>query len=156
MSAADVRLRIEIWEGMTTYEPVPDDTMILAGCVMITNPRYAAKLNSGNLVYEHTLRSANLVYEQAGDRLGWLVYKFRSSAMVPPDKYPYGPYGRTHGLDDYWFFNPQERYFMIHPAMHVWHKTAVALTADAALELFQEAVDLRPPHPRTGIWPGGG
>jgi serine/threonine protein kinase len=152
LSATDVRLRIDIWEGMTTHAPVPDDTMILAACVMITNPRYAQKLNSGNLVYEHTLRSANLVYEQTGDRLGWQVYKFRSG-MVPPDKYPYGPYGRTHGLRDTDFFNPQERHWMIHPGLHVWNKTVVPLTANAALELFQEAVDLRPPDPRTGHYP---
>lgn len=156
LSAAGVRLRIEIWEGMTTSEPVPDDTMILAAGVMITNPRYAARLNSGDLVYENTLRSANLVYEQAGDRLGWQVYRFRSSALVAPAMYRYGPSGRTHGLDDYWFFNSQERYFMIHPVMHVWDKTVVALTTDTALELFQEAVDLRPPDPRTGIWPSDG
>ena len=58
LSTTDVRLRIDIWEGMTTDKPVPGDTMILAACVMITNPRYPTELNS-----------ANLVYEQVGDRL---------------------------------------------------------------------------------------
>jgi len=75
--------------------------------------------------------------------------------MVQPDKYSYGPYGRTHGLRHGDFFNPQQRYFMIHPAIHVWSKTSVALTAETALGLFQEAVDLRPQDPRTGIWPSG-
>jgi len=153
LSATDVRLRIDVWEDMTTYEPVPDDTMILAACVMITNPRYATKLNSGNLVYEEALRSANLVYEQIGDRLGWQVYKFRNG-VVPPDKYPYGPYGRTHGLRDTDFFNSRERYIMIHGGTHVWSKTVVRLAADAVLELFREAVDLQPPDTSTGLYPG--
>ena len=41
---------------------------------------------------------------------------------------------------------------MLHPVMHVWTKTVTALLAESLLELFQEAVDLRPPDPRTGIW----
>jgi hypothetical protein len=147
LSTADVRLRIDIWEDMTAYEPVANDTMILVGCVAITNPRFAAKLNSGNLVYEHTLRSANLVYEQTGGRLGWQVYKFRNG-VVPPNKYPYGPYGRTHGLRDTHFFNPQIRYSMIHGGIQAWSKTIEPLTADAALELFQEGVDLQSPDAR--------
>ena len=85
--------------------------MALAGCVMITNPSYSMELNS-----------ANLVYEQVGDRLAWQIYKFRSG-LVPPDRYPYGPYGRTHGLRHGEFFNPRERSFMLHPVMHVWSKT---------------------------------
>ena len=66
--------------------------------------------------------------------------------------YPYGPYGRTHGLRHGEFFDPRERYFMLHPVMHVWNKTITTLTAETLLELFQEAVDLRPPDPRSGIW----
>ena len=43
---------------------------------------------------------------------------------------------------------------MIHPVMlHAWTKTVVPLTAETALELFREAVDLRPPDPRTGLYP---
>ena len=43
---------------------------------------------------------------------------------------------------------------MIHPVMlHVWSKTVTPLTAETALELFQEAVDLQPPDPRTGLYP---
>lgn len=41
---------------------------------------------------------------------------------------------------------------MLHPVLHVWSKAVTALTAETLLELFQEAVDLRPPNPRTGIW----
>ena len=140
LTAGGVRLRIDLWEGMTTDQPVPGDTMALAGCVMITNPSYSTELNS-----------ANLVYEQVGDRLAWQIYKFRSG-LVPPDRYPYGPYGRTHGLRHGEFFNHRERSFMLHPVMHVWSKTVTPLTAETLLELFQEAVDLRPPDPRTGIW----
>jgi hypothetical protein len=140
LTAGGVRLRIDLWEGMTTDQPVPGDTMVLAGCVMITNPSYSAELNS-----------ANLVYEQVGDRLAWQTYKFRNG-LVQPDRYRYGPYGRTHGLRHGEFFNPQERSFMLHPVMHVWSKTVTPLTAETLLELFQEAVDLQPPDPRTGIW----
>ncbi|MGH3185032.1 MAG: hypothetical protein ACRDOE_24435, partial [Streptosporangiaceae bacterium] len=97
LTAGGVRLRIDPWEGMTTDQPVPGDTMVLAGCVVITNPSYSTELNS-----------ANLVCEQVGDRLAWQIYKFRSG-LVPPDRYSYGPYGRTHGLRHGEFFNPRER-----------------------------------------------
>jgi hypothetical protein len=125
---------------MTTSQRVEGDTMVLAGCVMITNPRYSTELNA-----------ANLVYERADDRLAWRIYKFRNS-IVTPDRYPYGPYGRTHGLRHGEFFDPRERYFMLRPVMHVWSKIVTTLTAETLLELFQEAVDLLPPDPRTGIW----
>ena len=45
--------------------------MVLAGCVMITNPSYHTELNS-----------ANLIYERVDDRLAWQIYKFRSG-LVP-------------------------------------------------------------------------
>jgi len=114
--------------------------MVLAGSVIITNPSYPTELNS-----------ANLVYEQVGDRLSWQIYKFRSGP-VPPDRYRYGPYGRTHGLRHGEFFDSRERYFMIHPGMHVWSRTVTPLTAETVLELFQEAVDfgLRIPAPAAG------
>jgi hypothetical protein len=140
LTVGGVRLRVDLWEGWTTRQPVPGDTMVLAGCVMITNPRYDTELNV-----------ANLVYEQVGDRLAWQIYKFRSS-FVPPDRYSYGPYGRTHGLLVGQFFDPLERNYMLRPVTHVWSKTVTTLTAETLLELFQEAVDLRPPDPRTGIW----
>jgi hypothetical protein len=133
LSTANVSLEIDIWEGKITDRPVPGDTMILAGCVMITNQRRPTALNS-----------ANLVYEQAGDRLGWQIYKFRNS-VLPPDRYPFGPYGRTHGLRHGDFSNPEMRSAMIHGGMQVWNMTVAPLTADTALELFQEAVDLQPP-----------
>ena len=118
--------------------------MVLAGCVMINNPRHPVPLNS-----------ANLVYEQVGDRLAWQIYKFSGGGH--PDRYRYGPYGRTHGLSERTFFDPQERLQMIRPAMfHPWTRTVTLLTAETLLGLFREAVDLRPPDPRTGIWPSGG
>ncbi|MFF3097711.1 protein kinase [Streptomyces cyaneofuscatus] len=136
-----VRLRINLWEDMTTDQPVPNDTMVLAGCVVITNRSYSTELNS-----------ANLVYEQVGDRLIWQIYKFHSG-MVRPERYAFGPFGRTHGFRHSDFFDSQERYFMLHPALHVWSKTVEVLTAETLLDLFKEAVDLRPPDPRTGRWP---
>jgi hypothetical protein len=144
LGMSNVKLEIQIWENMTTDEPVPGDTMILAACVMISNQRHFNPLNA-----------ANLVYEQAGDRLGWQIYKFRSHSLLQRDRYRYGPIGRTHGLRHGEFFDPRERGFMIHnPGIYAWRHTVDPLTADAALDLFQEAVDLQPPDPRTGLYPG--
>jgi hypothetical protein len=140
LSTADARLSLEIWED-GAYGGVVGDTMVVAGAVIITNRRYDTELNA-----------ANFVYEQIGDRLGWQVYRFRPG-MVAPDKYPYGPYGRTHGLKYSDFFGQWGRHFMVHPAMHVWQKAVVPLTRETLLELFREAVDLRAPDLRTGIWP---
>jgi hypothetical protein len=66
LTAGGVRLRIDLWEGMTTSQPVQGDTMVLAGCVMITNASYHTELNS-----------AHLIYERVDDRLAWRIYKFR-------------------------------------------------------------------------------
>ncbi|MFE5595373.1 protein kinase [Streptomyces sp. NPDC056549] len=140
LTAGEVRLRVDLWGESATSQPVPDDTMVLAGCVMITNPRYPTELNS-----------ANVVYEQVGDRYTWQIYRFHSG-MVDPAKYTFGPYGRTHGLQISDFFNAQERYYMLHSAMHVWTKRVETLTAETLLGLFKEAVDLRPQNPRTGLW----
>ena len=115
--------------------------MVLACCVMIINP------SSNN----RELNSANLVCERVDDRLTWQIYKFRSG-LVRPGRYPYGPYGRTHGLELQHFFDPRERSFMLRPVLHAWSNTVTMLTAETLLELFQEAVDLPPPDPRTGTW----
>ena len=143
--AGDVGLQIELWDRKRLghpVQPVQDDTMILVGGVMINNPSYSVGLNA-----------ANLVYEQVGDRLTWQIYRF-SSGFTQPDRYRrYGPYGRTHGMSVSTFFDPQERFAMLHSVMlHPWTKTVTPVTAETLLELFQEAVDLRPPDPRTGIW----
>jgi hypothetical protein len=143
LTAGDVGLRIELWDSRTRsrrVQPVQDDTMVLAGHVMINNPRQSVPVNS-----------ANLVYEQVGDRLAWQIYRFRGAG--DPSRYGYGPYGRTHGLSERTFFDPQERYAMLHSVMlHPWTKTITPLTAETLLELFQEAVELRPPDPRTDIY----
>jgi hypothetical protein len=141
MSTANISLRIDLWEDMTTDRPVEGDTMVLAGCVIVTNPRHPIELNA-----------ANVVYEQVGDRLGWQVYRF--SRTVKPGTSRYYPYGRTHGLHPGDFLDSRERHAMIHHVLlHHWTKTIVPLTAEEALKLFQEAVDLRPPDPRTGLYP---
>jgi Protein kinase domain len=141
LTAGDVGLRIDLWERRKAGQParpVQDDTMVLAGCVMINNPRHGVPLNS-----------ANLVYEQVGDRLAWQIYKF--SGCGDPDRYRrYGPYGLTHGLSERVFFDPRERLQMIQPAMfHPWIKTVTLLTAETLLGLFREAVDLPSPGSRT-------
>ena len=77
LTVGDVDLCIDLWERRKTgrpVQPVQDDTMVLAGCVMINNPRHSVPLNS-----------ANFVYEQVGDRLAWLVYKFSGGGH--PDRY---------------------------------------------------------------------
>ena len=55
--------------------------------------------------YSTELNAANLVYERVGDRLAWQIYRFRSG-IVSPDRYRYGPYGRTHGLRHLEFLDP--------------------------------------------------
>ena len=55
--------------------------------------------------YSTELNAANLVYERVGDRLAWQIYRFRSG-IVSPDRYRYGPYGRTHGLRHREFLDP--------------------------------------------------
>jgi hypothetical protein len=138
----DARLRIDIWDR-ETYRIDPEDTLVLACAAIITNRRYDTELNA-----------ANLVYERVGDRLSWQLYRF-SAGLASPSRYEFGLYGRTHGLSYPHFFGNQGRYFMIHPAMHVWQKTVEGLTPETLLGLFREAVELRPPDSRPGIWPHG-
>lgn len=133
-------LRIDPWEH-AAYGAIPGDTMTMACAVMISNRRYNRDLNA-----------ANLVYEQVGDRLSWQVYRFRAD-MATPDTYQFGPFGRTHGLEYDDFFGGWGRRFMVNPALHAWQKAVGQLTAGTLLDLFREAIDLRPPDPRTGIWP---
>lgn len=142
LAVGQTKLRIELWDKMTASRPTDGDTMVLAGCVTIANPRYSKELNA-----------VNVAYEQVGDRLAWQIYKFQGM-WAPPDRYDYGPYGRTHGMSEGSFLEPRERYVMLHSFMgHPWNKTISALAAETLLGLFQEAVALRPPDPRTGIWP---
>jgi serine/threonine protein kinase len=137
----DVRLRIDLWEqGIFEYPPAADDTIALACAVTISNRWYGNELNA-----------ANLVYEQLGDRFGWQIYRFRATT-ARPDRYPYGPHGRTHGLEYQDFYGQWGRRFMIHPVRHVWQMAVERLSTDTLLGLFREAIDLRPPDPRTGIW----
>jgi hypothetical protein len=106
--------------------------MILAGCAMITNPTHDEELNA-----------ANLVYERAGDRFTWRVYKFRRHFW--DDSYGYGPEERTHGLPGPTFLRPKERAAMLRRfPIHPWAMTIAPLTSQVLLELFQEAVHLRP------------
>jgi hypothetical protein len=146
LATADARLRIDVWANLTFQGlPAPEDTMIVASAVIITNRRYSADLNA-----------ANLVYEQVGDRLGWQIYRFRAAGLTVPDNYTFGPFGRTHGLKYEDFFGKWGRPFMIRPAgFHAWQKSVEPLTSGSLLGLFREAVDLRPPDPRTGLWPTG-
>jgi hypothetical protein len=112
--------------------------MVLAGAAIITNRRYSTEFNAAKLVYE------------GRDRLDWFIYRFRAS-MVDPSTYRFGPYRRTHGLSYNDFFS-QERAYMLQPIMHVWQKEVERLTPESMFRLFREAIDLRPPDPRTGIW----
>jgi len=127
LATADATLRIDTWE-QGAYGAVARDTMTLACVVVIMNRRY-----------DRELRAANLVCEQVDGRLGWQVYRFRPG-MVAPDQYPYGPYGRTHGLSHEDFFGRWGRHFMINSAMHVWQKSVVPLTAETMLEIFRPSI----------------
>lgn len=133
----DVALEFVAWEGPRTERPVPGDTMLLAGCICVCN-----RFNPGDF------NAANIVYESIDDRYAWQVYRFRAD-IVAAEKYSYGPYGRTHGLERANFLDSRERSYMLQPARHVWTKTVMPLTVDTALQLFQEAIDLRPPSPHT-------
>ncbi|MGH3185808.1 MAG: hypothetical protein ACRDPY_15945 [Streptosporangiaceae bacterium] len=144
LATADAMLRIQIWaNSVFRHPPAPEDTMITACAVIIKNRRYDLELNA-----------ANFVYEQVGDRLGWRVYRFRAGGSAGPADYKFGPYGRTHGLKDADFFGKWGRPFMLQTAaFHPWRKSVEPLTSESLLGLFREAVDLRPPDSRTGLWP---
>lgn len=143
MSCDDIKLRIDIW--LTgAHGSVVHDTMMLAAGVHISNR-----------LYEKGLRAANLVFEAVGGRLAWQLYRFRPG-LGQSANYTFGPSDRAHGLKHEDFFGQLGRHFMVNPAVHVWQKDVRPLTATTLLELFREAVDLRPPDPRTGAWPVAG
>ena len=112
LSVDGIELGIYIWANATTDKPVAGDSMLIAGHVAISNPRHSQQLNC-----------ANIVYEQVEGRYVWQVYSFHSSALIPPDRYRYGPYSRTHGLHHRHFLAATERYRMIHSSgMGVWNR----------------------------------
>lgn len=137
LSTPDATAGFEIWENAGGSRDSAD-TMVVAGGVLIRNRRFSTPLVA-----------ANVVYEQVGDRLEWQVYRF-SIGFCPPERYRFGPYGRSHGFRRQDFFD--ERATMVHPAMHVWQKTVTALNSDEVLNLFKDAIELRPPDQRTGLW----
>lgn len=136
LGTSDATLTMTVWDD--SMPDVPDDTMFLAGEISISNRRF-----------ENGLRVANLAYENVDGRFGWQVYQFQRGAFA--QNYLYGPVSRPHGLAAADFLNPKQRYFMVHPAMHVWTKTTVVLTEDTVLELFDEALTLKRPD-RHGDW----
>lgn len=116
--------------------------MIVVCAAIITNRRYDTELNA-----------ANLVYEQVGDRMGWQIYRFHAAGFAVPNNYTFGPHGRTHGLKYGDFFGKWGRPFMLRQAaFHPWQKSVEPLTSESLLGLSREAVDLRPPDARTGLW----
>jgi serine/threonine protein kinase len=131
LSTGDATLCIKIWDSKSDshiFNPFkhfdwPEDTLVRAGCVVISNCRSSGSLNV-----------ANLVYEQAGDRLGWQAYRFHDPEATD-DKDDYRPPGRAHGLDLSDFFRSRQQ--------PVGSKTVAQLTCEELLELFREAVDLR-------------
>lgn len=141
LSTGDATLRIYIWEDESDHHIVWrgvywEDTLVRAGCVVISNRRSSGRLNA-----------ANLVYEQAGDRLAWQVYRFHGPKATD-DKDHHGPPARAHGLDLSDFFDSRRQAHGT-PAWHkqardipVWSKTVAELTCEALLELFREAIDL--------------
>ena len=132
LSAVEVSVDVEIWDDAPILRPVEGDTMLLAGSVHIANRRHRRRLNI-----------ANIVYEQVDDRYVWQIYTFRNNAMVPPDQYPYGPYGATHGLSPSDFL--EERHNMLRSSTHVWINTVTPFTVNAVLDFFQKAVELAGP-----------
>jgi Protein kinase domain len=134
LSTGNATLRIYVWEeephpGARRRDP--QDTLVRAGCVVISNRRSPGSLNA-----------ANLVYEQADGRLAWRVHRFhdpkdRFSPWPEPDRYRGAP-GGVHGLDWRDFFDSRRGH-----GIPAWSKTVAQLTCEALLELFREAVYLR-------------
>jgi hypothetical protein len=142
LSTTDVTLQIRIWkdqsDARTLFEKIFANPVNFSGII------FAAAAYIGNRRHPEQLNAANLVYEQSGGRFAWQVYKFRANAMVSPEKYDYGPHGRTHGLAPKDFFRerPSMRIRLSGEREPIWTLTEALLTADIFLELFQEAVDL--------------
>jgi tRNA A-37 threonylcarbamoyl transferase component Bud32 len=140
LSTGGVRLGIYVWVHVPHRrvrfdwkQPVSvrEDTLVRAGCVVISNSR-----SLGSLI------AANLVYEQADGHFAWQVYRFhdpknRPSPWREPDKYRGAP-GGVHGLDSRDFFDSRRAH-----GIPAWSKTVAKLTGEELLELFREAVDLR-------------
>lgn len=124
LHTADAWLRLDLWEH-AVYVPAPEDTMVLAGSCIIANRRTSGELHA-----------ANLVYEKVFDRLVWQMYRFRDD--------PSGPHNRAHGLRRGDFLNRQARQEMLESLGRAWRMTATPLTSNVLLELFREAVDLKP------------
>ena len=143
LTAGGVELRIDLWEGTAPSQPVPGDTSVLAGCVMITNPGYPTVLNAANLVYD----------EPDGGRLAWRISELprqRSHRARPLPVRPLRAHPRPRPPR---VLRPQGALLHAPPGdARRRSKTVTALTAETLLGLFQEAVDLRPPDPRTGLW----
>jgi serine/threonine protein kinase len=85
------------------------------------------------------LRLANIVYEATeGGLYRWNLYRFRAQGIVT--EYVYGPRDREHGLSVDHFI--QDRAYMRGGVTHVWVPRRVALTADAIVGLYKEAMAL--------------
>ena len=140
LAGPDASMSFDSWDP-GTHSLVPNDTMMMGGGLTLSNWRYTKGL-----------LAANIVFERVDDRYIWRVYRFKIG-FGPPGNYRFGPWSRMHGLRQHDFFDPNQRYLMIHPAMHVWSLQVVHANVDVIVGLFREAVDLRPPDPRTGLWP---
>jgi serine/threonine protein kinase len=128
IQSEDATLRINLW--MATRSPVPDDTLVLVGDVTGSNRRVS-----------HAESFANIVYEVVGGRLVWQLYSFRYGGLSR--HYDYGPTDRDHGLMQRHFLDRNERAYMLHPCLHVWNLKKEDLTAEAIVEMFGRALELK-------------
>lgn len=119
----EARLTVSPWPGVARADVPGGDPLVVAGVVWVVQTGGSP--------------GANVVCERQGDRLVWSLLRFSASAIVGPN-YGFGPLDRPHGFDQQTF--ARERVYMVHTAAHVWTMQKTALTAEAVVALFQEAI----------------
>jgi serine/threonine protein kinase len=126
---ADASVRARTWPDARSR--VKGDTLVLAGEVFAANRRRV-----------EWARLANIAYEVVEGRFVWKVYRFEKSAWTTT--YVFGAEEWPHGFSEEHFLDEQQRYFMLHPAMHLWAKREELLTSASVHAFFKEALTLPP------------
>jgi hypothetical protein len=168
LAAGGAQVRVCLWPD-DQIAPPPGDPAIILGWVFITNRRYdyPVKLLDGQVVPEPGswfvqlpgINSVNLVYEPVGGRLAWQIYRFTNKKWVQMlDKLDrnyarrngHGPKRDSAALSSI-AFQEYRKEIISRPRIRVWTGVAASVTVTITplnvptlLELFQEAIDLRP------------
>jgi serine/threonine protein kinase len=160
LSVNDIALRMHIWNNADTHGSwLAGDTILLAGCIYITNHRCFRDFNA-----------ANIAYQRGDGSHRWIVYRFCNNSVPHPIPEELGvcrdiekkygalafaiakcswydrfidPLGTYHGLGQTDFRRDAVRDGMLHPVdSRAWRMTVAPLNANALLQLFKEAADL--------------